>query len=78
MSFATPQRQRKLRPLYSFTYYATTTRPNEALLSGTRSRPVRKVQPKGRCTLGGFDVVVGHGMDGVHGGGWAENRKKVP
>jgi hypothetical protein len=36
--------------------------------------PVRKVPPKERCNLGRFGVVVGDGVDGVHGGGWAGNR----
>jgi hypothetical protein len=36
---------------------------------------VRKVPPKERCNFGRFGVV-GDGVDGVHGGGWAENRKK--
>jgi hypothetical protein len=35
---------------------------------------VRKVPPKERCNLGRFGVVVCDGVDGVHGGGWAENR----
>jgi hypothetical protein len=35
---------------------------------------VRKVPPEERCNLGRFGVVVGDGVDGVHGGGWTENR----
>jgi hypothetical protein len=50
--------------------YATSTRPNEMLLSGNISGPVRKVPPKERFNLGLFGVVVGDGVDGVHGGGW--------
>jgi hypothetical protein len=69
-----PNAHRKLRPLHSFTYYATTTRPNETLLSGNIPGPVRKVPPEERCNLGRFDVVVGDGVDGVHGGEWTENR----
>jgi hypothetical protein len=69
-----PNAHRKLRPFHSFTYYATTTRPNETLLSGNVPGPVRKVPPEERCNLGRFGVVVGDGVDGVHGGGWTENR----
>jgi hypothetical protein len=69
-----PNARRKLRPLHSFTYYATTTRPDETLLSGNIPEPVRKVPPEERCNLGRFGVVVGDGVDGVHGGGWTENR----
>jgi hypothetical protein len=35
---------------------------------------VRKVPPKERCNSSRFGVVVGDGVDGVHGGRWAENR----
>jgi hypothetical protein len=34
----------------------------------------RAVPPKERCNLGRFGVVMGDGVDGVHGGGWTENR----
>jgi hypothetical protein len=57
-----PNAHRKLRPLHCFTYYATTTRPNETLLSGNIPGPVRKVLPKERCNLGRFGVVVGDGL----------------
>jgi hypothetical protein len=69
-----PNAHRKLRPLHCFTYYATTRRPDETLLLGNIPGPVHKVLPKGRCNLGRFGVVVGDGVDGDHGSGWAENR----
>jgi hypothetical protein len=68
-----PNAHRKLRPLHCFTYYATTRQPDETLLLGNMPGPVRKVLPKERCNLGRFGVVVGDGVDGVHGGGRAEN-----
>jgi hypothetical protein len=64
-----PNAHRKLRPLHNFTYYATTTWPNETLLSGNIPGPVRKVYPKERCNLDRFGVVVGDRIGGVHGGG---------
>jgi hypothetical protein len=69
-----PNAHRKLRPLHSFTYYATSKGPNKTLLSGNIPGPVRKVPPEESCNLGRFGVVVGVGVDGVHGGGWTENR----
>jgi hypothetical protein len=44
-------------------------RPNETLLLGNIPGPVRKVPPEERCNLGRFGVLVGDGVDGVHGGG---------
>jgi hypothetical protein len=35
--------------------------------------PRRKNVSKRRSNLARFGVVVGDGVDGVHGGGWAEN-----